>query len=361
MTITVSGVHLREGVDVSNWQGSNNWAGAKAAVPGLEFAWCKRTEGAGAYTDPFYNANVGGAQENGIIAGGYHFMRPGRDDPRAELAHFLERRRGDELLVDALDVEAYPHPDPKVNTRNVLIFLEGLAEAIGRLPWLYSYMPFLRAHLDLSETALGRFPLWAAAYGQNTGAPSTSPDVPRPWDGWEAWQYTSNRPVAGLGSRIDANLADPAAWDSFLQHPGEIPSSLSPVGWVDRAYATDSGIHVAGWAADPDNPFEHVKVHIYSGNEYLISDVANESRPDVEDVYPEYGPRRGFGTDVELGPGRYEIKVYALDTTGDPNVQIGETRRLEVKEAAPAIPAMPGTTAADGKAQIAWLKRYATG
>ncbi|MGH2465316.1 MAG: glycoside hydrolase family 25 protein, partial [Candidatus Limnocylindrales bacterium] len=69
-----------EGIDVSRWQGTINWAQVKAA--GKAFVVMKATEGTG-YVDPSYSTNRAGALGVGIPMAAYHFASP---DPSANEA-----------------------------------------------------------------------------------------------------------------------------------------------------------------------------------------------------------------------------------------------------------------------------------
>src|SRR5262249_32662331 len=64
------------GIDISHWQGTINWTGAKNS--GLTFAFCKATEGT-TYKDPSFAANWPAMKAVGLIRGAYHFGRPGSD------------------------------------------------------------------------------------------------------------------------------------------------------------------------------------------------------------------------------------------------------------------------------------------
>ncbi|KAH9066212.1 glycoside hydrolase family 25 protein [Lactarius vividus] len=55
-----------QGCDVSNWQGSLNWATIKSQ--GVQFAYIKATEGT-TFIDSYFNQNYVGATNNGIIRG----------------------------------------------------------------------------------------------------------------------------------------------------------------------------------------------------------------------------------------------------------------------------------------------------
>ena len=61
------------GVDVSNYQPTENWPFVRAA--GVMRAYCKATEGV-TFVDPTYFAHMNGARNAGLAIGAYHFWRP---------------------------------------------------------------------------------------------------------------------------------------------------------------------------------------------------------------------------------------------------------------------------------------------
>lgn len=346
MTQTIAGIKFEDGLDVSNWQGHNSWEQVPAEY---KFVWAKATEG-GNYTDAFYNSNVGGAQATGRVAGAYDFMHPNKDGAM-QARYLLGRLRGDELLAPVCDAESHAQASRAGNTREILRWFEVVEAAINHQAVFYSYVPWMVANLD-PDPALRRL-LWVAAYGSNDGAPHTRPSTPAPWSYWEAWQYTSTRNVPGIGSRIDANLAEPKHLYALLLHPPEF--GVSPDGYVDRVVGHPGEIEVAGWAVDPDRLEEHVGIHVYVNGDHAASFTATDSRPDVAEVFPEYGARRGFGGSFAHDPAlAVHVEVYALDLTGEPNTKIGD-HYVGVPSAGPGP--FPGTTDALPEDQIEWLRK----
>ena len=62
-----------EGIDVSHWQGTIDWA--KVTAAGKRFAYIKATESTD-FIDNMYATNRAQAKANGIKVGAYHFARP---------------------------------------------------------------------------------------------------------------------------------------------------------------------------------------------------------------------------------------------------------------------------------------------
>ena len=91
-----------EGIDVSSYQGSVDWAQVKGA--GLVFAFAKATQGT-SQVDPEFATNWSGMRAAGLVCGAYHFLDADQD-PTAQAEHFLatvKLEAGD--LPPVLDIE----------------------------------------------------------------------------------------------------------------------------------------------------------------------------------------------------------------------------------------------------------------
>lgn len=94
-------------IDVSSWQHPGgagiDWAKVKAA--GYDGVWVKCSQGTN-YKNPFYDADVQGALNAGLVVGAYHFAEPGNNTPQAEAAWALECAGSHTLALGlALDFE----------------------------------------------------------------------------------------------------------------------------------------------------------------------------------------------------------------------------------------------------------------
>ena len=204
-----------EGIDISQWQGSIDWARVRAA--GKSFAWCKATEGTG-FTDPTFAANDRNARAAGIVVGAYHFAQPGPlvSDGTKQADKFLAvatPQTGD--LIPALDLEV---PNG-LTAAQMQSFVRGFAtrvhDALGAWPMVYVSPSFWSKYLGNSTFAadLG-CPLWVAHWGV------TSPTVPaKNWGGhgWSFWQYTSSGSVPGISGRVDLDRLNPTRGLSAYQ------------------------------------------------------------------------------------------------------------------------------------------------
>ena len=74
-TVCGSGPTVK-GVDVSYYQGSIDWAAAKA--DGVEYAFVRVSDGT-TFEDPKFDQNWQGTRDAGILHGAYQFFRPNED------------------------------------------------------------------------------------------------------------------------------------------------------------------------------------------------------------------------------------------------------------------------------------------
>ena len=75
---------------------------------------------------------------------------------------------------------------------------------------------------------------------------------------------------------------------------------------------------VAGWAVDSANPWSRVKVQLVLDGEFIATQVASGSRPDVARAGWSRDEWHGYTfTLPALKPGPHEARVYAIHESGD--------------------------------------------
>ena len=191
-----------EGIDVSNWQGSIDFAMVRAA--GKRFVIAKATEG-NSWTDASYSHNRNAAIAAGLKFSGYHFARPSSNagDAASEADHFvsvLGLRHG--MLVPALDLEVSGGLGVTALQGWVRTFLARVYARVGARPMIYTNASFWSTSMGNSTwfTANGYRVLWIAHWQ------ATSPTIPASnWGsrGWQFWQYSSCGSVAGISGCVD--------------------------------------------------------------------------------------------------------------------------------------------------------------
>ncbi|MCM3174467.1 glycoside hydrolase family 25 protein [Paenibacillus sp. MER 99-2] len=189
-----------QGIDVSRYQGTIDWAKVKAS--GMTFVFIKATEGR-TYTDPNFQQNVAGALAAGMLVGTYHFFRgTSTEIAKAEAAHYantLQKVGGAKALQlpPVMDYENNPGNLSRAQMNTVAkAFLTELERLTGIKPIIYTGNSFA-GNFDAS---LGTYDLWIARYS-NTRVPDDQPA----WKRWTFWQYTDSGKVNGIAGNVDMN------------------------------------------------------------------------------------------------------------------------------------------------------------
>jgi lysozyme len=223
-----------KGVDVSNWNGTINWA--KVAHAGYTFAFGKATEGT-SYNDKTYTTNRDGSEGAGLVFGGYHFARPAGGGLAAATAsairqasHFLAvagPQPGE--LPPVLDLEKTGNLPKQRLLAWTLAWLGQIYARTGVLPFLYTSPLFWRGRLgDSTAAAAAGTGLWIAHW-----TAAGKPLVPaQNWNGsgWRFWQWTDCVSVPGIkhcsdGDRMNGtNLAAVA----IAPYPTGLPILSTP-------------------------------------------------------------------------------------------------------------------------------------
>jgi len=190
---------MLEGIDVSDVQGFPKWEKVKAA--GIEYAFCKATEGT-TFQAKRFKYNWKGIKANNIIRGAYHFART-INDPLNDAKNFVKTvgnlDDSDMLVLDIEDKRSKLNKSQFISW--VLTFMQYVEKETGIMPILYTYGPYFTQHAGYptGELAkkLARYPFWLAAYTKN-------PDkyLPGVWkdSGWTIWQRSGE--ISAPGDKV---------------------------------------------------------------------------------------------------------------------------------------------------------------
>ena len=195
-----------QGIDVSHYQGKMNWEKAKAA--GVQFAFIKATEGI-SYVDTQFKANVDGCIETGIPYAIYHFWRP-LVSPLLQYGNIAKAYEYAKCPI-VIDVEDTAGLTTKQNMEMLVMLIQLLIDKTGKLPTIYTSAEKWK-RID-PYPRWKELPLWVANYGV------TSPALPRDWNDWMVWQYSSTGSGAKYGAEstnIDLDYVKPA----YLEYYG---------------------------------------------------------------------------------------------------------------------------------------------
>jgi lysozyme len=222
------------GVDVSHYDGTIDWAMAKAS--GIAFAFMKATEST-SFVDPTFATNWKDAGAQGIIRGPYHFFRASVDGVQ-QADYFLQNAgspgAGDFPL--ALDLETLDSQPAATVAQRALDFLQHIQDKTGRTPVVYTSASFLSS--IGSPAGFAPYTLWVANWQV------TCPKVPSPpWNDWVIWQHSSTGTVPGITGMVDL--------DEFNGTPDELKMLVG-----NATSGTDGGVAPppddAGMAAPDD-------------------------------------------------------------------------------------------------------------
>lgn len=192
-------LYALQGLDVSHWQGTIDWASVKSS--GKKFTFCKATEGTD-FIDSRFASNWAGMRTVGILRGAYHFGRPGVDavEQADHFCNVIQPKPGD--LRPVLDLEATDGMTPAQVRNWVVAFVNRMVVRTGLPPIIYTGFFFWRDSAG-NGSSLG-CPLWLAYWG--TGNPQTF--VPAAWTTFSFWQYTSTGSCPGVSGNVDRDACN---------------------------------------------------------------------------------------------------------------------------------------------------------
>ena len=191
-----------EGIDISRWQGSVDFAKVKGA--GKRFIIAKATEGIG-FRDANYTANRSGALGAGLAFTAYHFARPDLNPGNAigEADWFVDNLAlVPGMLLPALDLEVAGSLGTTGLQNWVSAWLGRVYARTGVRPMIYTSPAFWKKYLADTRTFAdqGYTVLWVAHWF--VSAPTTPASN---WGGrgWTFWQYHNCGSVPGIGGCVD--------------------------------------------------------------------------------------------------------------------------------------------------------------
>jgi GH25 family lysozyme M1 (1,4-beta-N-acetylmuramidase) len=251
-----------EGVDVSDHNGTIDWAAVKKS--GRAFAFMKATQGT-YNTQATFSRNWNGSKSSGVLRSPYHFFDP-REDGVMQADKFLGVvglvEAGD--LAPMLDLEC---PDGDANclytgepgivagalvVARALAWLETVEQRTGRKPIIYSY-PAWFGSLGTDTSKLAAYPLFIATL-------SNCASVPSPWTKAAFWQYSWTGTVPGIPGEVDVDRFMGSTADLVGFADGGLSTSRSADGATadsNRIDGDPDGLAMTGdESASPASPFD---------------------------------------------------------------------------------------------------------
>ncbi len=191
-----------EGIDVSNNNGTIDWAMVKSA--GIVFAYARIADDT--MPDPQFATNWSGMQANGVVRGAYQFFEPA-DDPTAQASYvvgILGKLAAADLPV-MVDLETTGGQSPATIAANLATFVDAVAAGTGKQPIILTGKSFWETNVQ--SAAFASEPLWIAASNV------VCPNLPSQWPSWVMWQDSITATVAGVSGNVDHDQFNGSAAD----------------------------------------------------------------------------------------------------------------------------------------------------
>lgn len=190
---------MKNGIDISKWQGSPNWdkLAAEHKAGRLDFVILRAGYGGGTI-DHTFNTNYNAAHSRGIPIGAYWYAYWGNYTPTQEIGSFLSATNGKVLQYGLwYDVEYEPDILNLSKTERTNKVLEGLSAlaASKRYVGLYASTDMINNRLEYDR--LKAYDIWVAQY-----ASKNTCKMP-----YGIWQYTSTGKIDGITSNVDCDRA----------------------------------------------------------------------------------------------------------------------------------------------------------
>jgi len=232
LTVCPTGTII-QGVDVSVYQGTVDWAKVKAA--GVDFAFARVSDGTGTL-DTTFAANWKGMQAAGIVRGVYQFFEPGEDPVKqADLVMSQVKAAGGFEAGDlppVMDMEVTGGQTDATIQANMQAWLTEIEKTYGRNGIIYTNES-TSTHFGGKFTS---YPLWVASWG------GTCPTMPDGFTAWKFWQYADTGTINGISGAVDhdefnGSLSDLQTW----ANPSPPPSDGGTPPPSDAGTTSDSG------------------------------------------------------------------------------------------------------------------------
>ena len=186
----------QNGIDVSRYQGSVNWA--QVAAAGKQFAIVRigSSNSGGLYVDPYFLQNVSGAHAAGLRVGAYYYTYARTQSAVAdELSTFMNVLQGLQLEYPVfVDVEDSSLTD--LGRTRLTGLVRYAMDILYQRKWYggwYSYTNYINSYLNAAE--LADYPLWVADYRASLGYSGR----------YAMWQYSGSGRVSGIAGACDLN------------------------------------------------------------------------------------------------------------------------------------------------------------
>ena len=200
--------NLAEGLDVSYWQASLDWAQLEEA--GVSFVFIRATRELTVDSRAFSHFDASGLTN--ILRGGYHYLQKTRPAVQARLFWSVLNDQSTQLPA-VVDVE-----DNELNAQKVRNFVETWYSLTDHPLMIYTSAHKWHSLVGHGATwASDVCDLWVAHWGTD------KPTLPDVWDSWLFWQYTSDGQLPGYNGRLDLDRFNGTVKELREKYGGEAP------------------------------------------------------------------------------------------------------------------------------------------
>jgi hypothetical protein len=149
-------------------------------------------------------------------------------------------------------------------------------------------------------------------------ADGSRPDVDRVYGLGALHGFGTTLPVADGRHDVCVYLINtPSGPNPLLGCRAVTVANAAPIGALDVARGTATGIRVQGWALDPDTTAP-IGVHVYVDGLATRSLAADRNRPDVHRAYG-LGAAHGYDVEVPATAGAHEVCLYLINQPAGAN------------------------------------------
>ncbi|MGC4115108.1 MAG: GH25 family lysozyme [Myxococcales bacterium] len=189
-SVVCPGPDTVEGIDVSVYDGTVDWAAVAASGRGFALARL----GQGTTADPSFATHWAGMKAEGLVRGAYLEFRPALDaTAQANLVSSAVGALQPGDLPVALWVEAMDGVDKATLVSRLQSLADAVEASTGRKP-IIGTGKSVWASVNSAEFAT--YPLWIPSYSR------PCPDLPDQWSEWLLFQYSDSGTVPGLAAGV---------------------------------------------------------------------------------------------------------------------------------------------------------------
>lgn len=188
---TVCAGSVLEGIDVSKYDGTVDWAKVRAS--GVVFAFARVSDGLH-FPDATFDGHWSAMPAAGVVRGVYQYFEPGQsalDQANLMLQHIPDFGDGD--LPPVIDVETMGGQSANTVLVGVKTWVARVQAVTGRRPVIYASPSFWNQLGGAAPSA----DLWTANWGVRC------PSVPTAFSSFRFWQYSATGKVPGISSAVD--------------------------------------------------------------------------------------------------------------------------------------------------------------